>query len=164
MSAFVYGRATREIETAQVLAVTDPKAGGAAAQKAAALAQRIAALVPADVLLVYGIILASATQTGDDGSTTVTKPSLLKWSVPVLMGLAVVLFLIGKLPAWTKGDFLRMLIPPFAFVTWTLLSGTNGVVLWKRFSGLTDGWEFLVAGPLAIVLLAVSVRLSPAPP
>lgn len=52
-------------------------------------------------------------------------------------------------------------VPAGAFFAWTPLSGANGVVLWKPFAGLTGGWEFLVAAPLAVILLGLAIRLNP---
>ena len=159
MSAFAYGRLSRDLNRSALDAMRATSPDG---EKAAALAERIAALVPADVLLVSGLIMSVSTETKDDGSTVVTNPDLLRWSVPVLVGLGIVLFLIGKLPKWDWGwDFVRALIPAGAYFAWALLSGTNGIVLWERFGSLTGGWELLVAGPLAVILIGLAVRLSP---
>ena len=97
MSAFAYGRLSRDLNKSTLDAMRATNADG---EKAAALAERIAALVPADVLLVSGLIMSVSTETKDDGSTVVTNPDLLRWSVPVLLGLGIVLFLVGQLPKW----------------------------------------------------------------
>jgi hypothetical protein len=156
--SYLYGRTTRVAEeNAPAL-----RQAGEPPQQAVALAQRIAALIPADILAIHAIVLAIATEKANDGTTTVTNASLLKWSFPLLASLGILLYAIGKLPNWSwSSDAVRMIIPVGAYFAWTLLTGSSGAILWKWFSGLTGGWEFLVAGVLGAILLAIAARFTP---
>lgn len=163
MSTVLYGRFTT---AAEIHPAVQPAADGdeTAAQKAAALGQRIAALVPSEVLVVYGAVLASAVNKADDGSTTVTNPDLLKWSIPVLAIVSLILYAIARTGSWGRKDAGRIIIPPLAFIAWTLLTTTSGLPLFKAFSWISEGVEFLVGGVIAILLLSLAVRLTPTRP
>jgi hypothetical protein len=158
MSTILYGRLTRRAQT-----MRDARARGVVAsddEKAVALAQQIAAVVPAEVLAIHGIVLASATALADDGSTDVTDPELLKWTLPVLLILALVIFVIAKRDAWQKADGFRALVPPAAFFAWTLLTGTSAATPW--FADVGRGWLFLIGGVFGVLALALSTRLTSA--
>jgi hypothetical protein len=160
VSTILYARLTGKVESsAALLAAT---AGDqTSAQQVAALAQRVAALVPSEALLLYGIALASATQKAEDGSITISDPQLLKWAVPILALACVAMYALAKSTKWLPVDFLRLIIPPGAFVAWTLFESTSGLTLWSWFSGLGTGWSFLVGGLIGMLLLALSGRLTP---
>jgi hypothetical protein len=164
VSAYVYARLTKRVEAnLSTLGLTAEGEAPTPEQKAAELAQKVAALVPADILVLHAIVLASATTLGDDGSTTVTKPGLLKWTLPIGAALCVALYLIGKLPAWSGlSDFGRMLIPAAAFFSWTLLTGTSAATPW--FANTDRGWLFLIGGVIAVIALALADRLIPKNP
>jgi hypothetical protein len=130
-------------------------------QRAAAFAEKLAALVPAEALLLYGFVLAAATETGDDGTQTITNANLLKWSVPIIAAFAIVLFLIGKWRTKEKADWLRAFIPAGAFLAWVLLTGATAITLWDAFSSLSGGWEFLVGGVVGGLMLALSAAVAP---
>jgi hypothetical protein len=159
VSAYLYGRMTKNVSEEEGLRRTAAGEAETPEQKAAALAQKLAALVPADILVIHAAVLAGATELGEDGSTTVTKPDVLKWTLPVLAAVALALFLIGRLPTWERADYVRMLIAPAAFFTWTLLTGTSAATPW--FADVDRLWLILGGGALGIVLLAVADRLLP---
>jgi hypothetical protein len=163
VSAYLYGRWTRS-STIEPSFAPDPKTGRTPVQQAADFAVKLAAVVPADVLVVYGFVLASATESDDQGTTTVTNPTLLKWSLPVLAITASALFLLGKAPKLAKADWLRMLVPPAAFFAWTLITGSNPAALWSTLPAITGGWEFLLGGVIGLLALGVAAALTPPPP
>jgi hypothetical protein len=155
----MYGRLTSHVYATPNLRRATVAAAETPEQKMAALAQQLAALVPGEVLIIHAAVLAAATSADQNGSTTVTNPELLKWTLPVLAGVAFVLFLIGRLPNWNKTDFVRMLIPPSAFFAWTLIIGTSAATPWCP--DLDRGWLLLIGGALGAVLVGLSVRLTP---
>jgi hypothetical protein len=159
VSAYLYGRLTRTVEQSDALKRAAVTAAETPEQKMAAIAQKLAALVPADILIIHAAILAGATELAEEGSTTVTRPDVLKWSLPILAGSAVVLFLIGRLPNWEDADYVRMLIPAAAFATWTLLTGTSAATPW--FENTDHLWLILVGGVLGLIILAVADRVIP---
>jgi len=81
----------------------------------------LAALVPAEVLAVHAIVLSFTTKTVN-GQTNITDPGTLTVVFYALIGLSILLYIFGrlgkKLQWW---DILRALIPPLAFVGWTML-------------------------------------------
>lgn len=163
MSAFLYGRWTRSSET-QASFAPDQVTGQTPVQQAADFATKLAAVIPADVLVVYGFVLAAATKTDEEGTTTVTDPTLLKWSLPILAVTASLLFIFGKAPKLAKADVLRMLVPAVAFFAWTLITGSNPASLWSKLPAITGGWEFLLGGVLGILALGVAAALAPKQP
>lgn len=159
MSTIMYARLTREAENHDELRPTD--AGGTPAQRAAAFGERVAALVPSEVLLIYGFVLAVAVSKADDGSTTIKNSTLLKWSLPGLAALAILLFIIAKTGQWKPADWVRMLIPGVSFVAWTLLTTTSGLSLFSSFEWVANGVEFIVGAGLGAIMLALAVRYTP---
>jgi hypothetical protein len=88
----------------------------------------MASLVPAEVLALHGAIMALATKTETtDKSNVTTIPSgnipTLIWVFFALMATSVLLYVGARImaKAWDNLDFVRMLIPPLAFVAWTML-------------------------------------------
>lgn len=159
MSTVLYASMTGSLKSDATFAAT-PGQAQTPTQRAAAFAEKIAALVPAEALLVYGLVLASATKTEDNGEQTITNASLLKWSVPLIAAFAVVLFAIGKWKTWERADWLRAIIPAGAFLAWVLLTGATAITLWEAFSSLSGGWEFLVGGLVGGVMIALSATVS----
>ncbi len=84
-----------------------------------------AALVPAEVLTLHAVILSITTKThqGTTGNsiTEITEPQTLSWAFFGLLVLGVVLYAVPRVRTWERLDFVRMLIPPIAFVAWTML-------------------------------------------
>jgi hypothetical protein len=163
MSTYLYGRMTRTATETQEWRLTAAGDADTPVQKAAALAQKLAALVPAEVLIIHAAVLAGATKLEENGSTTVTKPEVLKWSLPILAAVCAGLYIIGRLPTWEKPwDFVRMMIGPTAFFAWTLLTGTSAATPW--FSGIDNLWLILIGGAIGVLLLGVADRLLPKQP
>lgn len=163
MSTIAYAIQTRRAEDHPVVRPSLNEDDNDQAKKASALAQRLAALVPAEVLLVFGFALTNFTSTESDGSTTITKPGMLKWSIPLLAGFSLIEYLLAKGSKPKKADFGRMLVPPLAFVAWTLLTGSTALMLWGWFEWV-QGAELYVGGFAGIVALFLAVVLTPSDP
>ena len=88
-----------------------------------------AALVPAEVLTAHAVVLSFTTVTQKnqigDVVTTITEPTTLKWVFVALLLLSMGLYVVGHRTHWDRLDFVRMLIPPLAFVGWTMLQKTT---------------------------------------
>jgi len=80
----------------------------------------LAALVPAEVLTLHGIILSVTTKT-QTPATTITEPQTLYWAFFGLLLLATALYVVPRFKRWDRLDYVRMFIPPVAFVAWTML-------------------------------------------
>ena len=100
-----------------------------------------AALVPAEVLAANAFLIQQVTTTTKDptGKTVVTlsntsNAQTLFWSLLVL---SLAIYVGAHWSKWDAWDFLRMLIPPGAFVLWSALqSGTafDAVAHWSEFT------------------------------
>lgn len=90
----------------------------------------VAALVPAEILAANAALLPLMTDTTTDDAgesvTTITEPGTLKLIFVLSIVFSIGLYLVGlrrrlKGAPMKRGDGLRMLIPPLAFVAWTML-------------------------------------------
>ena len=85
----------------------------------------LAALVPAEVLTVHAVVLSFTTVSQKNQAgyvvTMITEPATLKWVFVALLLLSIGLYVLGHRTHWDRLDFVRMLIPPLAFVGWTML-------------------------------------------
>jgi len=158
MSAILYGKLVRK--------QTEDAVKGAAVKGDAGenkLATAIAALIPAEIIALHGLVLSRTTTTGADGSTAITQPETLKWSLIVLLVVTVGVYLIGRgLKDWQNLDYIRAVVPPFAFLAWTGLLGTSALTPWVL--GQNQTYVCLGAGVLAVVLIAVHGRINPPKP
>lgn len=90
----------------------------------------VAALVPAEVLALHAVIMATgATKTTKDPMTgepvtTIVEPTTLKWTFVALIVITPILYVIGlvvqkkRLQPW---DAARAALPALALVAWTML-------------------------------------------
>jgi hypothetical protein len=84
----------------------------------------LAALVPAEVIAAYAVIFDATSkdmETNGKTSRVITDPTTLKWSFIALIGTTVILYLVPRLSSLDQWDIVRVLIPPLAFVGWTML-------------------------------------------
>ncbi len=102
----------------------------------------LAALVPTEVLTLHALILSVTTTTVEPASTTtaavsttvaqaaasaagkittITDPTTLKWAFAGLIVMSIVLYIVPRLKNWGMLDYVRVAIPPLAFVAWTML-------------------------------------------
>src|SRR5260221_13525412 len=125
MSTWAYGALTRKREEAEPGTSTTTAAPGLRVW-----ADSLAALVPAEVLMAHAAILAATTQTTRDAATgnvvtTITNPGALRIAFVVLIVASALLYAAGHMvptgiQQWHASDYLRMLIPPLAFIGWTM--------------------------------------------
>jgi hypothetical protein len=104
----------------------------------------LAALVPAEVMVAHGVILANATQLttaskDSNASTRITDPAALRIAFVALTVMASGAYLAGRIVAartkhtsvrWDYADILRALIPALAFVGWTMLQSPTAFDAW----------------------------------
>lgn len=84
----------------------------------------LAALVPAEILLLHALLIGYGTKTATVHGhtvTTITEPGGLQVTFWVLVALGVLIYVSRKFSTWKKTDFIRMLIPSAAFVLWAAL-------------------------------------------
>jgi hypothetical protein len=121
MSTLAYAAMTRKREEAKPGTSTTTSAPGIKTYVDA-----LAALVPAEVLTAHAAILTFTTETVDKAgkaTVTITEPGTLFWVFYALIGVSMALYAAGRLMAsrWDSWDWLRVVIPPLAFVGWTML-------------------------------------------
>jgi hypothetical protein len=123
----------------------------------------VAALIPADVIAIHALILTWTTTTDDSGATSIVNRDLLRASFPILIGVAVLLFVIGRglSPKWEWKDFVGLVIPPAAFGAWTALIGTSAITPWIP-AGTPEANLWFAATVLAAILVALNLRIKPA--
>jgi hypothetical protein len=129
MSAFLYGRFEARREASDSGKSKDTQPPGLKTY-----ADALVGLVPAEVIAASTVFVAAFTDTEEDTTTgdeavavTVTDASNLELSFYGLFLLAAGLYVFGHLiktgaqrRPWGGLDFVRMLIPPLAFVGWTM--------------------------------------------
>jgi hypothetical protein len=127
------------------------------------LVTAIAALVPAEVIAAHALVLSRTTMTDKAGTTAITDAGTLQASLVWLMLAAVGAFLIGRWGSnWERADFVRLLIPPAAFVVWTTLIGTSAITPWVAGSSMA---VVVLAGVVfGVLLIAVNTRVNPPNP
>jgi hypothetical protein len=119
----------------------------------------LAALVPAEVLAAHAAILSFTSKVGldSDGNpiTVITNPGTLRWTFFALLASSVMLYLLAHPPMKKLRDWLRLPIPPLAFLAWTFLQKPSAAdVIWPNFV-LPDR---LAASVLAAILLAGATK------
>jgi len=80
----------------------------------------LAALVPAEVLTLHALILSVTTTTAAE-VTTITDAPTLRWAFVGLILFSIVLYVVPRFKKWVLLDYVRVAIPPLAFVGWTML-------------------------------------------
>jgi hypothetical protein len=114
----------------------------------------VAALVPAEVLGLHAAIISFTTKT-EPGTlvTEITAPRALSFAFWGLIVLSVLLYVFGHIGSsrkWDRLDWLRLLIPPIAFVCWTLLQKTTAFD--AQFSQFQGPGRFILGLFVAVVL------------
>lgn len=124
----------------------------------------LAALVPSEALTFHALVLSQNTRPAASTApgqivTTVSNSAALWWTFWACLVLSIVLYWFGHgTEAWDKWDYLRVLIPPTAFVGWTMLQpGTAFDAVWP---GLDPGTRFVFALFIAILLGGFATWLS----
>jgi hypothetical protein len=123
----------------------------------------LAALVPSEALTFHALALSATTKTETNATgvlvTTITNAGALWWAFWGCIVLSVVLYWFGHgTAAWDRWDFLRVLIPPTAFVGWVMLQKATAFdAVWPNFD---QGTRFVVALFVAVVLGGLATWLS----
>jgi hypothetical protein len=116
----------------------------------------LAALVPAEVLVLHAAILAVTTSTENTSKvsslTAITQPTLLKISFFGLVAVSMALYVAGRLgvvggvkSSWVwPWDLARLFIPPLAFVGWTMIQTVTA------FDALPVNWSMAVREVVAL--------------
>ena len=119
--------------------------------------EALAGLVPAEVLAAHAVFLTFTTET-TGVVTRITEQVLLTWAFGALVAMSILLYLIRALVrGWKKWDGVRILVPPLAFVTWTMLQRSTAFdAVWPDLRMPT---RLLVGMILAIVLIAAATAL-----
>jgi hypothetical protein len=161
MSSFVYGAVSRKREQADERRSTQDQPPGLRSYVDA-----VAALVPAEVLVLHTAIMSGAARTAHHQVTTghghhhktheVVQTTFTEtgthWDY-IFAGLCLFsafLYAAGHLqgPDWKKHanwvDLLRVLIPPAAFVVWTI--GQKGSMFYAIHSGLSTADRLAIVG------------------
>jgi len=120
MSTLAYAALTQQRDSAQPGSSTSTEPPGIRTWIDA-----FAALVPAEILAAHATLIGAMTKVEEVSGqrhTIITDPITLKYVFYALCGLAVVLYIAGRLSSkhWDKWDYVRMLIPALAFVGWTM--------------------------------------------
>jgi hypothetical protein len=111
----------------------------------------LAALVPAETLTLHAVIISVTTKTAN-GVTQVVDAVTLRWAFWGLIVMSILLYLLPRWLArrWDNFDFLRMLIPPLAFMGWTMLQRTTAFD--ALFPNAGDAPRTVIALFLAVIL------------
>ncbi len=137
----------------------------------------LAALVPAEVLAIEALVIAAVTKTNAHGQTQITEPATLRLAFWLLIGLSMALFILGRRPVptpaavgqasgggvsqlqhWEWQDLIRLVVPPAAFVGWTMLEPTS---VWNAVvPSMPSGMRILVPLVGAVLLAAVTKALA----
>lgn len=118
----------------------------------------LAALVPAEVLTAHAVVLSFTTTTQKnqvgDMVTTITQAGTLRWVFVALLLLSVGLYVANSLKHWDRWDFARMLIPPLAFVGWTMLQKATAFDAVAPDLGQASRSAIAVIGAIVLAVIA----------
>jgi hypothetical protein len=133
------------------------KSTGEAAPGFGTYVDAAAALVPAEVLALHAAILTVTAKTSNK-TTTITDAATLRWSFVGLIVLSIALYVVPRLAAGRKdwADVGRALIPPAAFVAWTMLQ--RATAFDAAFPKLSEGPRVAIAlGTVVVLTMAAKV-------
>jgi hypothetical protein len=160
MSSFVYGAVTRKREEAPKDASTTTSPPGVRTY-----VDTLTAIVPAEVLVLHAFMVEQATTTSKVNGkavTTIEDAAALEATFWVCILLSMLVFVMGRLAAkkgrWERSDWIRMGIPPVAFVLWTILQKSTA---WDAVSpdSISEAGRALIGATGAIVLGSLAAAL-----
>jgi hypothetical protein len=122
----------------------------------------VAALVPSEVLTLHAVILSFTTKTIQDSAgnsiTEITEPGVLVWAFFGLLFLSIMLYLVSRSSKKNRLDWLRAIIPPLAFVVWTMLQKATAFdAVWPQ---LGEAARTVIALFGAVILGAIATVLA----
>ena len=140
MSTFAYATLTSKREKAQ------PGQSEATSPGVQTYVDALASLVPAEVLSVHAVMLTFTTDTDGQGVTKITQPGALQFVFWALVVLSMVIYVSGKWKQWDqRWGYIRVLIPPLAFVGWTMLQKSTA------FDAVAPGMNSALRDAIAII-------------
>jgi hypothetical protein len=165
VSTLAYGALTRKRVQA-----TPKQSGKTEAPGLKTYVDIFAALVPAEVLGAHAAIISLTTKTVKTSAgknvTTITHHDLLKGAFVTLIVFSAILYILGRAQQtkkWRRLDFVRMLIPPAAFVGWMMAQRTTAMdAFWTNLDARSV-IAILLALPLAGLAGLLSVQADRAP-
>ena len=118
----------------------------------------LTALVPAEVLTVHAVVISVTTKVSNQTSQITNAPTL-KWAFYGLIGLSMLIYIFPRATGgqWDRWDIIRMLIPPSAFVAWTMLQPTSA---FDAVMSLETAPRTVIAVFVAIVLGLIATALA----
>jgi IPT/TIG domain len=156
MSSLVYG-----IVNAKRAAAPAGKSQTTAAPAMNIYIDALAALVPAEALVLYAAIVipntTNAVPVGGKKATVISDPNLMRWSCVGLLVLSAALYIVGrskknaKLTGW---DVPKFLIPPAAFAAWMLVQNPSVWDIWWHGSSTAERVVIAAFAAVAIGILA----------
>lgn len=118
----------------------------------------LAGLVPAEVLAVHATIMSYATMSVD-GATKITDPTTVTRVFYALIVLSMVIYVAGRWgKKWDLWAFAGMLVPPAAFVGWTMLQ--QGSSFDAAFPGIATLPRLAIALIGAVTLAVLTGKAS----
>ena len=119
----------------------------------------LAGLVPAEILVLHAAIISVTTRTENDVIKIVEKETL-RWAFFGLIGLSVVIYFAARKLAgkWDRLDMIRVLIPPAAFVGWTMIQKATAFDALSL--GLGDAQRTVSALFVAVLLALLATALA----
>jgi hypothetical protein len=128
-------------------------------------ADALAALVPAEVLAAHAFYLEMAgdtTESSDGTVTTITNPGALELGFWILVGAAAALYLLPKIRELEAWDAVRFLIPPLAFIAWTLIESPSAFdpVNGALRLNLDEATRWIIGIGAALILGALAAGLA----
>lgn len=157
MSAYMYGALTTRRKT-----VATAKKTSKPPPEVKPIVDAVAALVPAEVLALHAAILSYTTSTsiGPDGNsvTEITDPTTLGCAFFGFLFLSVLLYIVPRLSSKDGWDFVRALIPPLAFIFWTMAQRATAFdAVWPE---MEEAPRMSIALFGAVILLAIATWLA----
>lgn len=154
MSTLAYAGLTTRREQA-----ASKKSGGQSSPGVGTYIDAFAALVPAEVLTVHAVIISLTTKTVD-AVTEIVELGTLFWAFFGLILLSVFFYVFPRLVSrtWDRLDYVRMVIPPLAFIGWTMLQRTTAFD--AIFPSLSVVPRMVIALFLGVILGVVALSLA----
>jgi hypothetical protein len=122
----------------------------------------LASLVPAEVLAVHGALLGVLTAPDKAGGTIIVDAQTLTGVFYALIAVSMLLYAGSRVMAhmWDRLDYVRILIPPLAFVGWTMLQ--RATAFDAACPGMSSGLRTSIAiiGAVLLGLLAAMLAYS----
>jgi hypothetical protein len=155
MSTIAYAALTAKREDAQ------PNTSSTISPGVRSYVDVFAALVPTEVLAAHAVLLSFTTTTktvAGQSVTTITDAGTLQLVFYALLVISAGLYIGVHAKHWDRFDYLRMLIPPLAFVGWTMLQKSTAFD--AVAPGVSMSARFTVAVLGAIVLSGIAGALA----